>query len=446
MRKFLPIFILFLSISSFAQFNGSSNLRELEYSETEAALREHVAYLSSASLEGRRAGTEGERLAADYLSSILTSYGLDVISGADGETFGLKQEEKGDTLTSRNVLAYIPGYDPKLKDHYIVIGARLDNLGYVDYHADGQKRTKIYYGANGNGSGLAMLVELAKMLNTNSVLLRRSVIIAAFGATGELSAGAWYFLNRSFSDVAGIDAFINLDMLGTPSRGFYAYTASNTDLNAVVSKLGTSIQPIHPTIVSAEPVSSCHRSFYEKQIPSVFFTSGMYPEYNTDRDTASILEYEDMERELAYIYNFTLKLVNGGKPEFYKSKDTGKTLRNDDDIVPYSECDIKPYFLNSSDPTIFLRKWVYTYLKYPRSAAERGDQGRVLLNFTIDAKGKVGDVRVVKGICEELDDEAVRVVSASPNWKPGRLKGKKVKTELSLYVEFRLKQKKAKRR
>ena len=91
-------------------------------------MKEHVSFLSSAALEGRKAGSEGEREAAAYVAEKLASYGLEVLSGPDGDLFGLKQAD-GDTLTSRNVLACIPGYDPALREHYIVIGARLDNLG-----------------------------------------------------------------------------------------------------------------------------------------------------------------------------------------------------------------------------------------------------------------------------------------------------------------------------
>ena len=52
---------------------------------------------------------------------------------------------------------------------------------------------------------------------------------------------------------------------------------------------------------------------------------------------------------------------------------------------------------------------------------------------------------VLKGVDPLLDDEAVRVISASPAWKPGYVRGKKVKSEISLYVEFRLEKKKNKR-
>ena len=129
-----------------AQFAGGVDLRDLDDSEVVSAMKEQVEYLSSAMLEGRKAGSEGEREAAAYVSDMLSSYGLDVLSGEDGDVFGLRQEN-GDTLRSRNVLAYIPGYDPNLRDHYIVIGARLDNLGTSEITVDGVKRRTIYYAA-----------------------------------------------------------------------------------------------------------------------------------------------------------------------------------------------------------------------------------------------------------------------------------------------------------
>lgn len=424
-----------------AQFAGGVDLRDLDDSEVVSAMKEQVEYLSSAMLEGRKAGSEGEREAAAYVSDMLSSYGLDVLSGEDGDVFGLRQEN-GDTLRSRNVLAYIPGYDPDLRDHYIVIGARLDNLGTSEITVDGVKRRTIYYGANGNASGLAMLMQLARKLKTNSVLLRRSVIVAAFGSSLDMGAGSWYFLNRSFAGADKIDAMINLDMLGTASSGFYAYTASNQDLNAIVSRLSGTLQPIQPTLVSLEPVGSDHRSFYEKEIPAIFFTTGMYPEYNSGKDTASVLEYDDMERELEYIYNFTLELVNGEKPGFRVKDERGRKYVKDEDVVPYYECDVKPVFLGSADPSVFMSKWVYVYLRYPREAVEAGVQGRVLVDFVIDKRGKVTDVKVIRGVSDALDAEAVRVISASPDWKPARVRGKKVRCEMSVYVDFKLERRK----
>ena len=64
------------------------------------------------------------------------------------------------------------------------------------------------------------------------------------------------------------------------------------------------------------------------------------------------------------------------------------------------------------------------------------------MDFVIDEKGKMTDVKVLKGVDPLLDAEAVKVVSASPDWKPARLQGRKVRSEMSLYVEFKLEKRK----
>jgi TonB family protein len=286
-----------------------------------------------------------------------------------------------------------------------------------------------------------MLLELARMVQTNSILFRRSVIFVAFGASTETFAGSWYFLNRSFKGADSIDGMINLDMLGTAYNGFYAYTSSNSDMNALIGTLSGNLQPIVPEVVAVEPYPSDHRAFYDKEIPSVMFTTGRYPEHNTDRDTQSIIDFENMERELEYIYNFTEALANANEKMLFRASDLPLSKRSGEDVVSYYECDQRPTFLGTSEPSQFLEKWVYQYLRYPEKAVRDGVQGRVVVEFVIEKDGKVSDVRVIKGVSEELDAEAVKVISASPKWKPGRVRGEKVRTTLSLPVEFRLEKK-----
>lgn len=423
-----------------AQYRDGLSYEDLYDGENVAALKTHVRELSAAHLEGRKAGSEGERLAAVYVSEVLGKYGVDVLSPAEGEVFGIRKED-GDTLTSRNVVGYVQGYDKNLRDKYIVVGARLDNLGTMTMTIDGKPFEKIYYGANGNASGLSIMLELARMVQTNAILFRRSVLFVAFGASYETYAGSWYFLNRSFADAGNIDAMINLDMLGTGDRGFYAYTGSNVDLNAVIRAQAGELQPILPEITAAEIYPSDHRAFYDKEIPAVHFTTGRYQEHNTERDTQSVLDYENMERELEYIYNFTLALANSDNDFAFRKSEVNNRNRSNDDVVAYTDCDQRPLFLNSPDPLRFLEKWVYQYLKYPQEALQEGIQGRVMVDFIIEKDGKVTNVKVAKGVYPELDAEAVKVVAASPKWKPGKVNGEKVRVSLTIPVEFRLEKK-----
>lgn len=443
--KYIYVIVLAAAcaLSASAQFRDGASYQELYDSEVTAALKQHVRSLSASYLDGRKAGSQGEKEAAEYVASTLKSYGVDVLSPAEGDVFGLKTE-KGDTLTSRNVIAYVQGYDPKLRDQYILVGARLDNLGSMTVSVDGQPVEKIYYGANGNASGLAVMLELARMVQTHSLLFRRSVLFVAFGASMETYAGAWYFLNRSFSDSKSIETMINLDMLGTGNNGFYAYTASNVDLNLLIRKLSGELQPILPEVVATEPYPSDHRAFYANEIPAVMFTTGKYPEHNTEKDTESIIEYDALEKELEYIYNFVYALAGTDQKLSFREDRVVARGPSYDDVVSYYDCDQRPVFLNSPEITPFMEKWVYPNLKYPESAVRAGVQGRVMVDFIIDKEGKVTDVRVVKSVDPELDEEAVRVVSASPKWKPGRMGGRKVRTSVTVPVEFRLKKKNSK--
>lgn len=448
MKRFLIISAVVL-LSSFvagAQFRDGSAYADLYDSENIASMKEHVRYLSSAMMEGRAAGSEGETLAAEYVTEQLKSYGVDVLSPKNGDVFGIKREN-GDTLTSRNVMGYVQGYDKELRDHFIVVGARLDNLGSMTMYVNGEPQQKIFYGANGNGSGLAVMLELARMVRMNSILFRRSVLFVAFGASNETFAGSWYFAERAFSGVGQVDAMINLDMLGTGYKGFYAYTSSNADMNSILRTLTGELQPILPEITASEPYPSDHRTFYAKDIPSVMFTTGRYPEHNTEKDTEAIISYDIMERELEYIYNFTLALANYNgaisfRPENTETSKVKETLT--DGVVSYYDCDQRPTFLNSADPRQFLEKWVYQYLRYPQEAIRNGIQGRVMVEFIINKDGKVSDAKVVKSVSPELDEEALRVVMASPKWKPGKVKGEKVRVSMSIPVEFRLERKSSK--
>ncbi len=419
-----------------------SAVADSDSGEVAKSLREHVSYLASAALEGRKAGSEGEKDAAEYLREVLEGYGVDMLSPAGGDVFGM-QWQPGDTVTSRNVVGVVQGYDPALRDRYIVVGARLDNLGTNELTVDGSPVKQIYYGANGNASGLALMAELARMVATNSILFRRSVIFIGFGASKDAFAGSWYFLNRSFGESGKIDAMINLDMVGTGPE-LLAYTSSNRDMNLLLASMSRELLPLMPTVTATEPYPSDHRSFYASEIPSVFFTGGIYQEHDSPRDTPDILDYGLMERELEYLYAFTRKLADVDETPSFKGSYSEK--KTDNKAYSYHDCDTRPTFMGHSDPSWFMTKWVYQYLRYPEEAVREGIQGRVNVTFTIEKDGKVSDVTVAKSLDPLLDAEAVRVVKASPKWKAAKVDGKVVRSYITIPVDFVLEKKGGKAR
>ena len=108
--------------------------------------------------------------------------------------------------------------------------------------------------------------------------------------------------------------------------------------------------------------------------------------------------------------------------------------------VKYSLLEAKPRF-QDGDVGQFSH-WVNENLKYPQKAVKDSLQGRVTLQFTIEKDGSVTDVRVLRGCAPILDEEAVRVVSQSPKWTPGYVKGEPVRVVFNFPVVFQLTKKK----
>lgn len=82
------------------------------------------------------------------------------------------------------------------------------------------------------------------------------------------------------------------------------------------------------------------------------------------------------------------------------------------------------------------REWIAQNLKYPEIAAENGISGKVYVQFAVNSRGEVVDAVVVRGVDPALDKEAIRVVTSSPKWAPGRQRGKPVKVQFTFPINF----------
>ena len=85
---------------------------------------------------------------------------------------------------------------------------------------------------------------------------------------------------------------------------------------------------------------------------------------------------------------------------------------------------------------------LYAYLKektkYPKACRKDSIQGRVIVSFIVETDGSISGAKIVKSVHEQLDAEALRVVSTMPKWIPGKLRGKTVRTRYNIPVTFRL--------
>lgn len=105
-------------------------------------------------------------------------------------------------------------------------------------------------------------------------------------------------------------------------------------------------------------------------------------------------------------------------------------------IFTEAAVEVKPVF-EGGDASSF-QQWCQKNAQYPEVAKENNESGKVLVNFTVGKDGKISDVKVLRGVSESLDAEAVRVVSSAPDWTPAQVGGKPVAVNYTMPVDFKL--------
>jgi hypothetical protein len=178
-------------------------------------------------------------------------------------------------VESQNVVAVLPGNDPRLKDEFVVFSAHLDHLGI----GKPIKGDSIYNGAMDNASGIAAMLDVAAMLKEQGTRLRRSVLFVAVTAEEKGLLGSRYFANSPTVDSKAIVADINTDMFLPlfPLKKLTIYGLDESEIGAdaaaVASSLGVAPQ------ADLEPkrnifIRSDQYSFIRRGIPSLALKVG----------------------------------------------------------------------------------------------------------------------------------------------------------------------------
>lgn len=156
---------------------------------------------------------------------------------------------------------------------------------------------------------------------------------------------------------------------------------------------------------------------------------------------------EPVLSDIIDIVDDDVKIETELKIDMEDSKDIGVEIKEyvpqavteeveEEEEIPVAIVDEKPKFMGGDENTF--RNWVSNNLVYPEIAKENGVSGRVTLQFTVGTDGKITNVVVVRGVDASLDREAVRVVSSSPKWTPGKQRDKAVKVRYTFPVVFQL--------
>ncbi|MBU2883807.1 M28 family peptidase [Psychrosphaera sp. B3R10] len=189
-------------------------------------------------------------------------------------TLSLAKDSRHEEVSAPNIIAVLPGSDPKLKDEYVVFTAHLDHIGFA---LDVTKKDRINNGAMDNASGVSVLLETARVLSKSNP--RRSILFTVVAAEEKGLLGANYFTNNPTIPLNQMVANINLDMpvLLYDFADIIAFGANHSTMGDIVEQaagqLGIGLSP-DPMPQQAIFTRSDHYNFVKKGIPSVFLMTG----------------------------------------------------------------------------------------------------------------------------------------------------------------------------
>jgi hypothetical protein len=267
---------------------------------------------------------------------------------------------------SYNVVGILPGNDPNLKNEAIVIGAHYDHLGRGGEGSLAPREGEIHHGADDNASGVAGLIELARMLSTQKPKPRRTIVFIAFSGEEEGLIGSSYYVNHPLVPLANTVAMINMDMIGRMKernlivggvgtaqqwrsmidadnlmQGMTVSANTNAPASLTLNRpivVGTNGRPI-VTVDAGKKFTltlnedgfgpSDHSSFYAKQVPVLFFWTGTHEDYHKPSDTADKINYAGEANIVSFIANVIRDIDKSDQRPTYtvaKSESQGRSM------------------------------------------------------------------------------------------------------------------------
>ncbi len=284
-------------------------------------IKSHIEKLSSKEFQGRRAGTKGEGETILYLAQELKKY--QIKPWGDNETyfqtfplpvtdlqqvgkrteFYIKENSYRSQLVADNVLGLIESRSNP--EEYILLSAHLDHLGVW--------QGELYPGANDNASGVAAILEIARILSLQKASLPYSVIVAFWSGEEMGLLGSRYFVNNPPVDLSKIKLVINLDSIGVgKDKEFILWCEQEAEAIERLIEKWTHEDGIIITKENSGGHSSDHKPLGQKGIPAVtLLAKDWLVDNHTPRDTLTSLNLE----KIAYLAQKTVDLLKSSQIE-----------------------------------------------------------------------------------------------------------------------------------
>ena len=216
-----------------------------------------------------------------------------------------------------NVVAYLPGKT----DEYVIVGAHYDHLGLGDEHSLAPSQMgQIHHGADDNASGTAAVIELARWFSKQPQQ-QRGILFMTFAGEELGLLGSAYYSTHPILPLDKAVAMLNMDMIGRIREGkiYVNGTGTGSTLDALVSGIKV---PSSLKLDLSESVGyggSDHISFTAKQVPVIFFFSGLHGDYHKPSDTSDKIDSRTAADLTDYVAEIATALMNApGRPVFQR--------------------------------------------------------------------------------------------------------------------------------
>lgn len=213
-------------------------------------------------------------------------------------------------IDAKNVIGYLEGGDPKLKNEVVIIGAHYDHVGYMKNSKT--DADSVFNGADDNASGTSALMSIAKAFSMVKKSPKRSVLFIAFTAEEIGIFGSNAYVNEPLVPLNKTVAMLNLDMIGRnhPDTLYMHQATLYPELSAIVKKQNKKYKTNFKLIEKGHSYGSDHIHFHSKSIPNIFFFSGLHNDYHTVGDNPELLNYNKIARTAILCFGTAWYIAN----------------------------------------------------------------------------------------------------------------------------------------
>lgn len=319
MKRFFSVFVALMAAFLLAPAAVSAQTSPL------LDIKVDVVYLASDYLEGREAGSRGERLAAEYIAKRFSEIGL--TPKGDNDTwfhefeFTFKSNPhaaEGEARTGMNVVGYI---DNKAANT-VIIGAHYDHLGHGANGSLAANSTDIHNGADDNASGVAALIRLGAYLKKSQKAQHNNYLLIAFSAEELGLFGSKHYVMRPSIDLTKVNYMLNMDMVGRlNAEKVLAISGAGTSPTWRPALEAIKVADIQAKLSDSGVGPSDHTSFYLQNMPVLHFFTGQHADYHKPADDAHLVNFQGILEVTDYIIALIEGTDNAGKLTFTKTKD-----------------------------------------------------------------------------------------------------------------------------